>query len=149
MSLRCWIKQSIEDDDLFLEHYEKLLQEGRMNNKKIILFGMQFINLIHFPQDKLIYRNKQMKALASKYDYPFIDIFRLQKELISKVQREYTCKYRFIIRVIDAIIMTLCPSSKDWFAKIRGLTSTVDGAHFNSVSAKILAHEIEKILTEQ
>jgi len=34
--------------------------------------------------------------------------------------------------------------AKDIFAKARGLNTSVDGVHFNSASAKILAAEIEK-----
>ena len=34
---------------------------------------------------------------------------------------------------------------KDMFAKAQGLNTSVDGVHFNSASAKILATEIEKI----
>ena len=42
--------------------------------------------------------------------------------------------------------MTLFPFTKDYFAKIRGLSTTVDGVHFNSKSAKVLALEIEKYI---
>ena len=38
--------------------------------------------------------------------------------------------------------MTLFPFTKDCFAKLRDLTTSVDGAHFNSESAKVLATEI-------
>ena len=44
--------------------------------------------------------------------------------------------------------MTLFPCTKDCFAKMRGLTTSVDGVHFNSESAKILAMEIEKHILE-
>ena len=65
---------------------------------------------------------------------------------IEKDTRVYTWKHSFFLRVIDAIIMSLAPSTKDTFAKRRGLTTSVDGAHFHSNSAKLLAKEVEKHL---
>lgn len=144
MSLRCRIKRCIEDDDIFCQKYSRILDVLYQNNKKVIVFGMPFINLKEFPHESLIKRNKLIEELAKKYHYPFIDIYKLQNEKIRKNPRIYTWKYRFLVRVIDAVIMTLFPFTKDYFAKARGLTTSVDGAHFNSESARVLAMEIEK-----
>lgn len=146
MSIRSKLKKCIEDDNEFVEEYEKLLTLLSQHNKKVVLFGSPFINLKNFPHEKLVKRNKMLKELAQKYDYPFIDVYSLQKENIETDHRVYTWKYRFLVRVFDAIIMTLFPSSKDLFSKLRGLTTSVDGAHFNSTSANLLALEIEKYL---
>jgi lipase/acylhydrolase, GDSL family len=144
MSLRCKIKKCIEDDDYFCQKYNDILTLLSKNNKQAVIFGMPFINLKHFPLEQLIRRNKIIEELAEKYHYPYIDIYRLQKEKIAADYRIYTWKYRFLIRTTDAVIMTLFPFTKDCFARLRGLTTSVDGAHFNSESAKILAMEIEK-----
>ncbi|NLW42714.1 MAG: SGNH/GDSL hydrolase family protein [Tissierellia bacterium] len=144
MSIRCKIKRCIEEDKVFYKEYEELLSLLYKRNKNVIIFGIPFINLKNFPHQRLIERNANMQDLANKYGYAFIDIYNLQKDKIRKDSKEYSWKYRFIVRVVDAIIMSLFPYSKDWFAKFRGLTTSVDGVHLNSVSAKILAAEIEK-----
>ena len=144
MSLRCKLKTCIEYDDCFYQKYNEILALLSKNNKQAVIFGMPFINLKHFPLEQLIRRNKIIEELAEKYHYPYIDIYRLQKEKIAADYRIYTWKYRFLIRAMDAVIMTLFPFTKDCFARLRGLTTSVDGAHFNSESAKILAMEIEK-----
>lgn len=49
----------------------------------------------------------------------------------------------FLTRIVDAIIMTVFPKSKDLFAKKIRLIQTVDGAHFSSKTASMLARLIE------
>ncbi|MEB3024912.1 MULTISPECIES: SGNH/GDSL hydrolase family protein [unclassified Parvimonas] len=166
MSSRCKIKRCIEDDETFYQEYNELLNFLHERNKKVIIFGMPFINLEKFPDEKLVKRNKMIEDLSKKYNYPFIDIYKLQKEKIQPDNRVYTWKYRFLLRsnkvpgkppdakhrrrvgfllrIFDYIIMTLVPISKNYFAKIRGLTTTVDGVHFSYESARILAIEIAK-----
>lgn len=41
------------------------------------------------------------------------------------------------------MVMTLFPKSKEWLASKRGLNQTVDGVHFSSTTAKLLAKEIK------
>ena len=144
MSLRCKIKKCIENDDIFYQEYNKILNFLCTKKKQVITLGMPFINLKNFPHENLIKRNRLIEELAKKYNYPFIDIYKLQKAKIDADHCVYTWKYRYLIRVIDAVIMTLFPFTKDYFAKIRNLTTSVDGVHFNSKSTKILAMEIEK-----
>ena len=144
MSSRCKIKRCIEDDETFYQEYNELLNFLHERNKKVIIFGMPFINLENFPDEKLVKRNKMIENLVEKYNYPFIDIYKLQKEKIQPDNRVYTWKYRFLLRVFDSIIMTLVPISKNYFTKIRALTTTVDGVHFSYESARILAIEIAK-----
>jgi hypothetical protein len=45
--------------------------------------------------------------------------------------------------------MTVFPFSKDYFSKIRNLNLTVDGIHFNSISAKLISTEIMKIVEKK
>ena len=144
MNLRCKIKRCIENDDNFEREYDRLLQLCSEKNKRVIVFGIPFINLKNFPHEKTMRRNAVIKRLAQKYNYSFIDIYELQKETLPPDKRTYTWKHGFAFRLIDAVIMTLLPFCKDGFAKARGLNASVDGVHFNSASAKILAAEIEK-----
>ena len=144
MNLRCKIKRCIENDDNFEREYDRLLHLCSEKNKRVIVFGMPFINLKNFPHEKTVRRNAVIKRLAQKYNYSFIDIYDLQKETLLPDKRTYTWKHGFAFRFTDAVIMTLLPFCKDGFAKARGLNASVDGVHFNSASAKILAAEIEK-----
>lgn len=146
MGIRCKIKGCINNDLQFFREYDKLLRLLSKHEKKVIVFGQPFINLRNFPQEDLIKRNAIIKKLADRYDFPFIDIYHLQKEQIIEDAKVYTWKHSFLLRAIDATIMSLAPFTKDRFSKRRGLTTSVDGAHFNSDSAKILAKEVEKHL---
>lgn len=137
---------AIEEDAVFYQEYDKLLQFLTQKGKQIIIFGMPFINLMYFPHDILLRRNKMIEELADKYHFPYIDAYQLQKN--APDSRLYTWKFSFHIRVLDATIMTIFPSSKDWFTKTRGLTTSVDSTHFNSATAFILAKEIEKKIVE-
>lgn len=146
MGIRCKIKGCINNDLQFFREYDKLLLLLSKHEKRVIVFGQPFINLRNFPHGDLIKRNAIIKKLADQYGFPFIDIYRLQKERIEEDTKVYMWKHSFLLRVIDATIMSLAPFTKDRFAKRRGLTTSVDGAHFNSKSAKILAKEVEKHL---
>ena len=148
MGIRCKVKACIENDLQLYKEYDKLLSLLFKNEKRVIVFGQPFINLRNFPHGDLIKRNASMKKLADQYDFPFIDIYRLQKERLEEDTQVYTWKRSFFLRVIDVVIMSLLPFTKDKFAKRRGLTTSVDGVHFNSNSAKILAKEVENYLVK-
>lgn len=148
MSIRCKIKKCIEEDNIFCVEYEKLLKLLSKKNKNVIILGMPILNLMNFPHKKLLNRNLIINELAEKYNYPFIDINKLQATHIEKESYEYSWKYSFPLRVFDAIVMTIFPFTKDWLSKTRGLTMTVDGAHFNSKSAELVAKEVEKTIME-
>lgn len=59
-------------------------------------------------------------------------------------RKVYSWKWSFLTRIVDAVVMTLFPESKGWFAKKRELVQTVDGVHFSSKTASLLAKEIEQ-----
>ena len=105
---------------------------------------MPYINLIEFPNDKIIGRNQQIKSLCEKFRYDFIDIFTLQKDELLQERKVYSWKWSFLTRIVDAVVMTLFSESKDWFAKKREFVQTVDGVHFRSKTASLLAKEIEQ-----
>lgn len=144
MSFRCKIKKCIEKDLEFSSRFETLLKMINSSGKKAIIFGMPYINLIEFPNDIIIGRNQQIKSLCEKFGYDFIDIFTLQKDVLSQERKVYSWKWSFLTRIGDAIVMMLFPESKDWFAKKRELVQTVDGVHFSSKTASLLAKEIEQ-----
>lgn len=143
MSIRCKIKKCIEDDLEFLSRFETLMNVIISNGKKAIIIGMPYINLNEFPNDIIIRRNQKIMLLCETYGFDFIDIYKLQMDTLPKERKAYSWKWSFLTRITDAMVMTLFPKSKEWFASMRGLNQTVDGAHFNSTTAKLLAQEIE------
>lgn len=143
MTVRCKIKHCLEEDEDFYDEYEKCLSFLQQKNKKIIIIDLPFIEMKNFPHDITERRNKKLRDLAEKYNCPFIDIYRIQKSLLKGNKLNYSWKYKYIVRIADYLIMTILPFTKDSFAKFRKLQLTVDGAHFNSLSAKALAKEVE------
>ncbi len=103
------------------------------------------IHLDRFPTETLLRRNRNIRVLAAKYGLPFVDIYALQKAALTKEPNSYTWGVTNLRLVRDSLLMLIFPSSKDWLARRRGLELTVDGVHFNSVSAKLLAEEIKTL----
>ncbi len=149
MGVRCKVKKCIEDDDVFYDEYIKLLELFSERSENVIVLGLPILNFKNFPQQKVVKRNEIISEIARKHDYPFIDIYNLQAENIEAESYEYSWKFGFLMRCLDAIIMTLFPFTKDWFSKLRGLNMTVDGAHLNSTSAKLVASSIEKVIYKE
>ena len=141
-------KKCIIGDDAFAESYENILRLLNKHNKDAVLLGLPFIQMKDIPFEKFQGRNAMIKKLAEKYGMPYIDTYSLQ-ESAQKVQpRLYSWGATSICRLWDAIIMLVFPFSKDLFSKARRLELTVDGAHFNSLSARIVATEISKCVLQ-
>jgi lysophospholipase L1-like esterase len=71
------------------------------------------------------------------------------KDIVKDDLKQYSWGATNFPRMLDGLIMTLLPFFKDWFSKARKLSLTVDGAHFNSKSAKLIAKAIEVVLLLQ
>ena len=54
----------------------------------------------------------------------------------------YTWKHKNLIRLIANLAMLICPSVKDMLSRKRGLKLTVDGVHYNSLSAELLGRAL-------
>ena len=149
MSIRCKLKRCMDHDSIFLICFDNLMKMIHSKGKKAIVFGLPYINLTDFPNNISTKRNQEMKFVCEKYGFDFIDIYRLQEENLPTEKKIYSWKWSFLVRVLDAATMTLFPKSKDRFASNRELVQTVDGVHFSSITAKLLAKEIEsKVVVE-
>ena len=84
MSIRCKIKNCIEDDLEFLSKFETLMNMIISSGKKVIIIGMPYINLNDFPNDITIRRNQKIMLLCEKYGFDFIDIYKLQMDTLAK-----------------------------------------------------------------
>ena len=54
----------------------------------------------------------------------------------------YTWKHKNLIRLVANLAMLICPPVKDMLSKSRGLKLTVDGVHYNSLSAELLGRAL-------
>lgn len=112
MSIRCKIKNCIEDDLEFLSKFETLMNMIISSGKKAIIIGVPYINLNDFPNDITIRRKHKIMILCEKYGFDFIDIYKLQMDTLAKERKVYSWKWSFLTRITDALIMTLFPKSK-------------------------------------
>ncbi|MEG1460809.1 MAG: SGNH/GDSL hydrolase family protein [Oscillospiraceae bacterium] len=139
---RVALKKCLENEDAFIAAYEDYLKLLSLHGKRAILVGLPFLQLKNFPNHLSQRRNEAIKALAEKYKLPFIDIYALELEAVKKPRTDFSWYYPSLLRVVEDTIMAFLPFTKDWFSKARHLEFTVDGAHFNSKTAKLLAKEL-------
>ena len=55
-------------------------------------------------------------------------------------------EYRNLTRVGEGVFTAVLPFTKDWLGRMRGLKLTVDGVHYNTESARVLAVEVQRHL---
>lgn len=134
-------KKCINDEYEFMKVYEKFIILLKKNNKNIILVGMPIIEMKSFPNNIIRKRNYIINQLSKKYNIPFVDAYSIQRK-ITNHPVAYSWKNKQIIRYFEEIIMLLAPWTKELFSKYRRLDLTVDGVHFNKISAKSIASEI-------
>lgn len=136
------------DEEHFRSEYEKLLQMLVEEGKKIIIFGIPFIETSENDLDRKAERYNEIIAdLCTKFSIPYVDIAAHQREIKEK---QHNTGSRFFskdsFRVLLLAILTTTLPFADWVSKKRGLAVSVDGVHMNPVSARILACLIEKEL---
>jgi len=146
MQSRIALKECAVNDNTFAASYENILQLLKINYKNAVLVGLPLIQIKDVPFDKIQRRNDIIKKLAGKYGMPYIDIYSLQKSVLKSPLGLYSWGTTIICRILDSIIMLLIPFSKNLFSKVRRLELTVDGIHFNSFSARMVATEISKCI---
>ena len=146
MQARIAFKKCIADDDMFTDLYENILQLLKKNNINAVLVGLPIIQMRGISFKKIQARNDIIKKLAVMYGMAYIDTYSLQQSALKSPLRLYSWGTTSIFRMLDAIIMFMFPFSKDLFSKARRLELTVDGVHFNSLSAKLIASEINNCI---
>ncbi|WP_167958076.1 hypothetical protein [Anaerosporobacter faecicola] len=101
------------------------------------------MQLAQFPLEEIEKRNTIIKELAIQYKIPFIDSYALQDHIWVHREQNNSWKHKNLVRVLDAIIMLFFPFCKDALSRKRRLDLTVDGVHYNSISAKKIAAYID------
>lgn len=147
--IRAYIKGCITDDSAFKAEYEKIPALLKQHGKRIIIFGMPFIQIADFPNDRVQKRNAEIKELAEKYGADYIDIFALQKQTVPEAEAKYSWKDTNLIRMLDSTAMMVMHSTGESFSKMRNLELTVDGVHFNRLSAELLGGEVTNLILKQ
>lgn len=148
MRTRISYKKCISNDSNFEMEYENYLIQLKKYNKPAIIVGLPIIQLKDYPMNLVYKRNKILKKLASKYGVPFIDTTSIQHSISTRITSSYSWRLKILRRDVDDCLMLLFPFTKDIFSKIRRLELTVDGVHYNSLSAKKIAAAIDQAILE-
>jgi sulfur transfer complex TusBCD TusB component (DsrH family) len=135
----------LNNDDDFILIYDTMLSLLKSNHKNVLILGMPVIQIDGFPLEKELQRNNFIKELADKYDYNFVDVYELQKNYIKEYNTISWNQKNFRI-LFDYYLMATKPSSKDKLSEKKNLELTVDGVHYNKVSAELIALEVDKYL---
>lgn len=130
------------NDARFSKYYERAVAEITEKGHPVILIGLPYIQLPRYPLSKIKRYNRCIRDIAKKYDAEFIDIYTEQERNLHHIHT-YPWGKSNLIRMTDGLRMALFPKHKDKLSKKRVLEITVDGVHYNSLSAKLLGHLVE------
>jgi len=136
----------ILDDGKFAQEYENYFKLLKEHKKRAIVVGMPICELVEYPNERVRHRNEIIKRLAGKYQVPYVDIESIQRAMVSSTDFTHSWNHKFLIRLLDGVIMTINPWSKEWYSHIRHLQLTVDGVHYNLRTAKKLGIAVTKAL---
>ena len=134
-----------KDIDEFAIQYWQLIEKLMVHKKKIGIIGLPAIEGIRPGADRLMIRyDEVIKEVAKEYHIGYLDLRKLQNEAGSG--NTTVCFERTGFHFLkDAVSTSLLPLS-DQVSKARGLTTTVDGVHFNKTFAQKLARAVEETL---
>lgn len=134
-----------EDIEEFCARYEEMLT--LLAGKKVILLGIPKMETKKCAiNEEIRERNARLAELAQKYGMRYIDTYALMDDIKAEQEGDYFYEKTNFMRIVDAVLMTLFPFTKDPIAKSRGLKITVDGVHHNSASAKAIANAVNDAL---
>lgn len=129
----------------FTKLYCSIVKEMSALGYKLVLVGLPYIQLPGYPLGYIREYNHRIARIAAQYGAEYIDMYALQEPLLGK-RRTYSWGKSNFGRITDGTYMALFPMEKDRLSKRRGLDLTVDGVHYNSKSAKLLAAAVVKAL---
>ncbi|KMZ54831.1 SGNH/GDSL hydrolase family protein [Dorea sp. D27] len=143
--LRNIIRRFSSDIGEFAGYYEEAVRQMKRNGYKVVLVGLPYIQLAGYPLGKVEAYNSCIRSMARTYETEFIDIYEMQRK---HVRQDKTCSWGKLNagRIADGLYMLLFPGRKDVLSRKRSLDVTVDGVHFNSRSARLLAEAVGRAL---
>jgi len=152
MRVRCYLQRCSTTDEDFAREYGKICELLTQYGKDTVLMGLPHMEMKDIATSLIERRNGIIAQLAESYGFSYIDSGRVQREEISHHPGVYGWAYSQPCRIADAMIMTLFPHTKRWYAQRRrrryGLKFTVDGVHLNEHSARALARHINDMLSQ-
>ena len=134
-----WAETPAAFDALYREIVETLIQDG----KRVILVGLSVMELEDYPWERLRAENEQMRRIGEDYDAEFVDLLATEERERPAYRRDYKWGKTGFVRALDILTMVLLPFTKDKLSQARGLSLTVDGVHFNTFAARLLAERLE------
>lgn len=127
----------------FEREYDDMLRLLINSKKEFLIIGIPFIE---FKESDLNQKAKEynqiIKILCKKYSIPFIDLWRIEKNMISDHQGSRFFSKTQLSNLADTILSSLLPLS-NLLSYMRRLTVTIDGVHLNEKTARRLAWEID------
>ena len=142
---RCRRMQCITDDKEFAFAYEQMLEYLKRRQLHVILIGIPYLQLEHFPHDKICRYNQIIRSLAHRYGCGFVDLYGMQLHLAPS-PCSFSWQHRNLPRMLDSAGMTLFPPIKAHLERTRRLELSVDGVHYNRRSAAALAAAVDLLL---
>ncbi len=131
----------------FRDTYRQIVRTLHEDGKNVVLLGLSEVQIRGFPRDKLFELNTIMGDISREMYVEFVDVLGLQERAYPGIRTDFNWGQTCVPRLLDLLVMLLLPFTKDMFSKARRLELTVDGVHLNSVSAKLIAEELEKKLS--
>ena len=130
--------------------YRKILDGLKARGKRIVVIGCPVVQVNGFPHEELIPKyNRILERLAEEYGAAFIDTYALQMAALDEELTYYEQGEGVIPggdRFAIMVLLVTHPEIKDEVADLYGLELTVDGLHFNSKSAQVVANALNEIL---
>lgn len=132
------------DNFHFKKEYEDMLQLLINSKKEVLIVGIPFIEFksSHLNQKAEEY-NRIIKKLCHKYSIKFIDLWQIEKNMISNRPGSRFFSKTQLGSLADTFFTSFLPLS-NLLSCLRGLTATIDGVHLNEKTARRLAWEISK-----
>lgn len=149
MGLRSRLMHCERDDQRFLSSYRELVGQVQAAEVHPIIVGLPLTEMRDYPDDEHTRRSELLRGLATALGCPFVDAAAAMAAIPAAPGGK---RFRWFLtalpRFVDAIMMAIAPVTKDWFARARGLTLTVDGIHWTSASARAIAAAIDEAIDE-
>jgi len=138
---RCCMKSWVKSTDDFSKRYQKILELISTNAKKIFVVSPAIIgeDVDNKWNKKLGELSLEIKKISSEFKN--VDYIDMHKEFISFLSGKKPSKFILngVFRDIIAAWLFNIPELVDKKSKRRGLYLTLDGAHLNTVGAKMVA----------
>lgn len=128
------------DINEFKNNYEKMLK--MLKNKKVMVIGIPYFESAYqILNKKADEYNNIIKKVCEEHDIPYIDIKKSQTRYHDLGEYETPKNW---LEVPHDVVVTRKQKNIDELSEKRGLKLTIDGIHFNTRSARMLAQLIDE-----